>query len=299
MRSKLKFDILGSQQDFTEVLYRLQKDKTGFQQLAAILKSVAGINMLLNDKNLSLMAGRLISIMRKYNLGSYAEYVPYLNSKNQEMLTEFISQMTTNTTEFFRENDHFEVLRNKLPDIVKRMKDRGDRDLRVWCAACSSGQEAYTLGIVISQSLPEFDLRKLKLLATDIDFEILQKAMAGVYSNTELKGVSLALRQKYFSSVGVGRDGDKCYQVIPELRDQIQFASFNLITSEYPFKHDFDVIFCRNVFIYFDKATQQMIIERFIKHLRPGGLLFLGHSESGMVKSDRMKTVSYAVYQKS
>jgi chemotaxis protein methyltransferase CheR len=296
MGSKLGLDILASQQDFTEILYRLQKDKQGFSQLASILKSVAGISMLLNDKNLSLMAGRLISIMRKYNFTSYAEYLPHLNRNNHEMLTEFISQMTTNTTEFFRENDHFEFLKQKLPDIMG--KNRTERELRIWCAACSSGQEAYTLAMVVAQALPDFDIRRLKLLATDIDFEILQKAMAGVYNTPDLKGVPLALRQKYFNQVGVGRDGEKCYQINTTLQNQIQFASFNLVTSEYPFKHSFDIVFCRNVFIYFDKPTQTTIIDRFIKHLKPGGLLFLGHSESGMVKSDKMKTISYAVYQK-
>ncbi len=297
MSIKLNFNYDGAERDFAEVLQRLQKDTHGFTQLAEILKSVAGINMQLNDKNLSLMAGRLISIMRKYQLGSYSEYIPYLNKKNIEMLTEFISQMTTNTTEFFRENDHFELLKTKLPEIIRK-REKSEKELRVWCAACSSGQEAYTIAMSIAQSLPDFDFGKLKLLATDIDFEILQKAMEGVYSSKEIQGVPVAYRQKYFSPAVDGKSDEKMYKINPMLRNQVQFASFNLITAEYPFKHQFDIIFCRNVFIYFDKETQMSIIDKFIKHLKPGGLLFLGHSESGMVRSDKMKTVSYAVYEK-
>lgn len=292
-----KLNLNQAQDDFINVLYALQKDTAGFTQLSAMLKNLAGINLPLNEKNLSLMAGRLIAIMRKYDMRSYQEYIKMLSGNDPEIVCEFISRLTTNTTEFFREDNHFNLLRTYLGPMMSKKTGPDKNEIRVWCAACSSGQEAYTIVINILESMPARDPWRVKMLATDIDLEILEKAMKGVYTIEEIKGVPAMYKTRYFTPISSAKN-ERNYRISKEARDLIQFASFNLITPEYPFKHPFDVIFCRNVFIYFDKDTQAQIINRLAQALRKGGYLFLGHSESGMVKSPLMKTVSHAVYQR-
>jgi chemotaxis protein methyltransferase CheR len=224
-----------------------------------------------------------------------------LSRGSSEHLTEFICALTTNTTHFFRESVHFDFLKNRLPELAEAKRKQHKHELRVWCSASSTGQEVYTLMMVIQSFLndanPAFKTWDLKFLATDIDPEVLERASSGTYQETELSGVPDPLKQQFFRAVRTGVQ--KAYQVQSEYRSKIRFAQFNLLTERYPFQFPFDIIFCRNVLIYFDRPTAEKVIEKLAGALAPGGLLFLGHSETGMMRSKVMKTLASGVYQKA
>lgn len=276
------------------VMEVLQQDIDGFNEIADILKNLTGIHLIQNEKNLFLMAGRLNKVFRKLQITSYAEYIELLKSGQQEYITELVSAMTTNTTEFFREADHFDLLKSVVKEILSRKGS--DNELRVWCSASSTGQEPYTIAMVLEEarsSLPPF---KLKLLATDIDTDVLQKASNGIYSQREMESVPQLYRQKYFNSLSGDQQG--LYQANAGLRNSIRFAQFNLLTEAYPFKFPFDIIFCRNVLIYFDRPTSSAIISKFAGALGKDSYLFLGHAETGTMQNPNLKSAGAALYQR-
>lgn len=277
------------------VMETLQQDINGFSEVAEILKNLTGIHLIQNEKNLFLMAGRLNKVFRKLQITSYAEYIELLKSGKQEYLTELVSAMTTNTTEFFREADHFDLLKMVAREILLRKGH--DNELRVWCSASSTGQEPYTIAMVLEEarsSLPPF---KLKLLATDIDNDVLQRASNGVYTQREIESVPPLYRQKYFNSQP-DDDQQTLYQANADLRSSIRFAQFNLLTDTYPFKFPFDIIFCRNVLIYFDRPTSAGIISKFAGALGKDSYLFLGHAETGTMQNPNLKSAGPALYQR-
>lgn len=276
------------------VLRAIKEDKEGFSLLSSLLKQLIGINLLLNDKNLALMAGRLNPLLRKHGIGTYAEYHGLLSGHNPALLQEFVTAMTTNTTEFFREFAHFSALRSLVPKILARK--RGNRELRVWCAAASTGQEPYSIAITLREVMEEVGPFDLRMLGTDIDTEVLEKAAQGIYSESEMAGVSPLFRQKYFSKL-TSEPGNQ-FEVRHELRNSIRFAQFNLIQETYPFKYPFDVVFCRNVLIYFDRATGESVVEKLVRSLSIESYLFLGHSETGVMRLRNVENVSNAVYQR-
>lgn len=296
--------------DSQTLLHELQSDNRGFEQLAGVLKSMTGINLPLNSKNLSLMASRLNPILRDRGLSDYREFFQLISGNNKKAIDEFIEAMTTNTTYFFREPQHFDLL-TKL--VAARLKEdpyygRGSDEIRMWCSASSTGQEPYTILMTLletfsksigPQLLPQYSTIpdiNLKFLATDIDREVLTKASMGKYSDKEIEGISEPLLQKYFTSQSVL--DESFFIVKKELRNLIKFAQFNLLDEPYPFKYPFDYIFCRNVLIYFDAETTRKVVDRLALALRPGGILFLGHSESGMVRCRHLKTIGSAAYQR-
>lgn len=276
------------------VMETLQQDVNGFNESAEILKNLTGIHLIQNEKNLFLMAGRLNKVFRKLQITSYAEYIELLKSGKQEYITEFVSAMTTNTTEFFREADHFDLLKTVAKDILARKGP--NNELRVWCSASSTGQEAYTIAMVLEEarsSLPPF---KLKLLATDVDNDVLQRASNGVYTQREIDSVPSHYQKKYFHSQP--DDQQMLYQIDADLRNSIRFAQFNLLTETYPFKFPFDIIFCRNVLIYFDRPTSAGIISKFAGALGKDSYLFLGHAETGTMQNANLKSAGPALYQR-
>ncbi|MEK6772386.1 MAG: CheR family methyltransferase [Bdellovibrionota bacterium] len=275
---------------------KLQKDEGGFIKLAEILKSNAGINMVLNDKNLTLMASRLNSVLKQHQLPGYKEYIKLIESGDPKYFTEFIVSLTTNTTQFFREPTHFSFLETKLPEILAQKKQQKNNNLRVWCSASSTGQEVYTLLMVLDNYLQNLSGCSIKFLATDIDHEVLERASDAIYRESEIGGIPKEYLKKYFHS-SEDEKGIK-FQLKSNYRDMIRFATFNLLTESYPFQYPFDIIFCRNVLIYFDRATCEAVIEKLAKSLSVGGILFLGHSETGMMKTKLLKTISNGVYIK-
>lgn len=276
------------------VMEDLQKDVQGFRVIAEILKSQTGIQLIENEKNLFLMAGRLNKVLRKLEISEYQEYIVLLKSGNPEYLGELVSAMTTNTTQFFREDEHFDLLKTVVKDILARKG--ADKDLRIWVSASSTGQEAYTIAMVLEEeraSLPQFNL---KLLSTDIDVEVLKKASQGIYSQAEINSAPPHFRQKYFQTLP--NTEPQMFQVSSRLRDSVRFAQMNLLADTYPFKFPFDIIFCRNVLIYFDRPTSEVIISKFAKALNKDAYLFLGHSETGMMKNVSFKPAGGALYQR-
>lgn len=274
----------------------LISDKTGFEKLAVIVQELTGISLPNNEKNRTLMAGRVHSLLGKYNFQNYGEMAHALKGNNKSLQEAFISCLTTNTTHFFRENAHYEVLTEYLQERMK-VREFTTQSFRVWCSACSSGQEAYSMLFTILNNGFQLDRQRLEFLATDIDLEILKKASAGSYSPEELKTVPSDMKQNYFQETKSNLSLQP-FKVLPEFRKMVNFARFNLISDKPSFKEKFDVIFCRNVLIYFEKDVSTAVIDMLITQLKPGGLLFLGHVETGLLKNKSVKAISHAVYKK-
>jgi chemotaxis protein methyltransferase CheR len=213
------------------------------------------------------------------NLTSFSEYCDYLfgHQGQKEEIVHFLDVVTTNKTDFFREPDHFEYLTQKaLPELVAR--NGRERQVVVWSAGCSTGEEPYTLAIVMNEfglTHPGFQFR---ILATDISTTVLKKATLGIYSEEVVRPVAPDLRRKYFMR---SRDrNSNLLRVVPELRQLIEFRRLNFKDADYEMTERVDMIFCRNVIIYFDRATQEQILQKLTHFLLPNGYCFVGHSET-------------------
>ncbi len=275
-----------------DLFQELQNDQEGFIKISEILKDLAGINLPLNEKNLSLVASRLSGVIKACGATSYNEYINALNSLGFEAIQEFISQLTTNTTHFFRENVHFSFLSEILPKIAAKKKADRKSSINIWCAASSTGQEAYSLAMTVLEAIPTRPILDIQILGSDIDLSVLGKAEEGVYSENEMQGVSEILKSKYFDYDHKTNQ----YQVKTFLKEIVKFAEFNLTAESYPFRDHFDIVFCRNVLIYFERDLCHKVVNKLTNSIQPSGYLFLGHSESGAARSERLKSVSNSVY---
>lgn len=243
-------------------------------EIAAMIYSDAGIY--LNETKASLVYSRLSKHIRKLGLKSFRDYcnlvaAPEGAAERREML----SYLTTNFTRFFRENHHFEHMRDQvLPELFARAKAGGR--VRIWSAACSDGQEPYSIALTVLSQLPNAADYDFKILATDIDPKILAIAREGAYDANALETVSPEMRRQWFREVEAG--GRRKWRVDDRVKRLITFNELNLMT-DWPFKGKFDIIFCRNVVIYFDEPTQMRIWTRFADLLPTGGHLYIGHSE--------------------
>lgn len=245
-----------------------------FKKIAEILHSHAGIA--LAEGKAALVYSRLAKRLRSLGLRSFREYCALVeDAKGVDERQAMMAALTTNVTRYFREPHHFDHLRDVvMPKLVDRAR-RGGR-VRLWSAACSNGQEPYSMAITVLAALPEATRLDVKILATDIDPNMIAEGKAGVYREDAVEPVPLDLRRKWFKKVPVGNDVR--WGVADELRELVSFRELNLI-GDWPMKGKFDVIFCRNVVIYFDEPTQERIWSRFAPMLEPGGTLYIGHSE--------------------
>ncbi len=235
-----------------------------------------GIN--LTEQKRPLMAGRLQSVLQKLRLTSFKAYYDYLlQEPGGEGLTTLVNRISTNHTFFYREPAHFEFLQQEvLPKHMESAKRTGNKKLRIWCAGCSSGEEPYTLSMVLREYLRgELDSWDIGILATDISGRVLQIAQHGIYTEDSLSHLPKPYRQRYFKRTEAGS-----WAVVDSIKGMVVFRKFNLMRRTFPFNGKFDVIFCRNVMIYFDKATRSALVERFYKCTERGGYLFVGHSET-------------------
>ncbi len=243
-------------------------------EIAAMIYSDAGIS--LNESKASLVYSRLSKHIRNLGLSGFRAYCSLVASpEGAQERREMLSHLTTNFTRFFRENHHFEHLRDEvLPGLIARAKAGGR--VRIWSAASSDGQEPYSIALTVFQAFPNVLDYDFKILATDIDPKILAIARQGAYDEQALETVSPAMRKQWFKEVEIA--GRRKFQVDDRLKRLITYNELNLM-AQWPFKGKFDVIFCRNVVIYFDEPTQQRIWSRFAGLLPEGGHLYIGHSE--------------------
>ncbi|MEQ8273038.1 MAG: protein-glutamate O-methyltransferase CheR [Deltaproteobacteria bacterium] len=262
-----------------------------FDWIRTTIKSKTGIN--LGEEKRDLVYNRLARRVRGYGLADFSAYIDYVTKNPAEEMESLINAITTNVTAFYREPHHFEQLTRFIRTIPAN--HRGGRKLRVWSAGCSSGMEPYTIAITIQEATRGQKGWDAKILATDLDTEILRKAAAGEYRDNAVKDVDKPLRSRYFVDGKAANQGRS--KVTPELRNLITFKRLNLM-SQWPMKHPFDVIFCRNVMIYFDKPTQASLLERFVDRLAVGGLLCIGHSESIPPSMDRLESLGKTAFRK-
>jgi len=245
------------------------------------------------NKKKHLVEGRLNKLLSEAGFNSFSTYYNYLlNDKSGNVIKAVIDRISTNHTFFMRENKHFSYFKDQvLPHLKATVKNK---DLRIWSAGCSSGEEAYTLAMIMADYFVEdktvWDKR---MLATDISNRALEKAKAGMYGTDEMNSLPGSWILSYFNKV----DTEK-YQVNDKLKRDIIFRRFNLMDKEFPFKKKFHVIFCRNVMIYFDDATKKDLVKRFYDCTEPGGYLFIGHSEALNRSETQYKYVMPAVYRK-
>ncbi len=274
--------------DLSEKEYRL---------LADFIYEKSGID--LGDSKQQLVKTRLQKRIRKLGLESFKEYYDYvIKQKSGDELTELLDAISTNYTFFFRERDHFDFLSKKgIDQIIQKKQKNGSRKLRVWCAAASTGEEPYTILITLMEKIKNLGGWDFKMLATDISTKVLKKCQVGVYQKKQLEELSPLLRDKYFDAVV--EDNEKKYMIKEEVKSLISFRRFNLITSKFPFKGKFDIIFCRNVMIYFDRPTQESLNLKMLNAMEPQGFYFIAHSEtlSGPAKS-LVKPLGSAYFQK-
>lgn len=247
--------------------------KNDLYLISDIIKNEAGI--VLSDSKASLVYSRLAKRIRKLGMEKFSDYCSYIKTKEgEEERKEMLAALTTNVTSFFREPHHFDHLRNiALPDLIKTAKSGGR--VRIWSAACSSGQEAYSIGLTLLSMMPDANNYDIRVLATDIDKNILAKASDGTYEKTLISSVPINLRSKGFKAA---RDQTDIFRVSEELRKLISFRQLNLI-GDWPMKGKFNAIFCRNVVIYFDGKTQEALWPRLAAKLDNNGVLYVGHSE--------------------
>jgi len=259
-----------------------------FKKIGRIVYEVSGIS--LRDGKEALVRARLMKRVRALGMSSIDDYMKFIESgEGSRELGCMIDVMTTNKTSFFREKEHFNFLQETvLPEIKGRR-------MRFWSAACSSGEEAFTLAIVLRENLVDIDSRDCLILATDISTRMLQKAGQAFYSKETLREVPPSMMQKYFTKTRQG--SVPAYHAKDNLRSMVRVARLNLM-DKWPMKGPFNVIFCRNVMIYFDRSTQQKLINRFYDLLGPGGYLFVGHSEGLSAISHKFRYVRPATYMK-
>lgn len=248
-----------------------------FARLSAFIERQCGIRMPLAKK--TLLESRLRARVLELGMAGFPEYCDYvLGGHSEEELVHMVDKVTTNKTDFFREPQHFEVLvRRVLPALAEQHGVGGRRELRVWSAGCSTGEEPYTLAIVLSEVNANGPKLRFQVLATDLSTRVLRHARAALYQDAQVEPIPLPLRRKYLlRSV----TDPNIVRVAPKLRALVQFRRLNLLDRDYGMRPPADVIFCRNVFIYFERTTQHDILCRFGQSLAPGGFLFLGHSET-------------------
>lgn len=262
-----------------------------FNYLRKLSNEHSGIQV--PDERFDMFYSRLSKRVRKLGLIDFKEYCQYLKDYPEQEFTEFINSITTNLTAFFREIHHFEYLRDVvIPEVMKRNKNT--KQIRVWSAGCSTGEEPYTLAMTLLDNVPsDWDI---KILATDLDTNVLQTAMDGVYSDERVTDLSEDVLKRWFMRGKSSQGG--LVKVKPALQKIIQFKKLNLM-QDWPMKCQFDFIFCRNVLIYFDRETKALLAKKYAKMLASRSWLFIGHSESLNQLSNEFDLVATTTYRKN
>ena len=264
-----------------------------FRALRDLVKEMTGIS--LAETKRELVYGRVSRRLRSLGLKSFAEYRRLIETPNAPELVEFCNALTTNLTSFFRESHHFDYLRDEFL-AGRAASAQGPRRIRIWSSACSSGEEPYSIAMTICETLKDWQRWDIKILATDLDTNILAMAQRGVYKMDRTKGLDPQRLARFFHKKS--EDGAPVFEVTPELKSLITFKQINLM-NELPMSGPLDVIFCRNVVIYFDKDTQRGLFARMSRLQREEDLLFLGHSENLFNVSSDYTLIGKTIYRRN
>lgn len=261
-----------------------------FRELADIVYEKSGIT--LGDHKKDMVYGRLARRLRELQLQTFSHYIDYVrNDQTSSEVEQLINAVTTNLTRFFREKHHFDhVQHTVIPELIKRKASQ----IRFWSAACASGPEPYSLAMASNHTMTNNSLIDFKILATDLDTTQLKTARSGIYNNEILKDIPEAFRKEYTKPC---KDKAGHFKIRKCIRSLISFNQMNLM-KEWPMKGTFDVIFCRNVLIYFNAKDKAWIISRLIEKLKPGGYLYMGHAESILNPPTEIKSVGTTTYQR-
>jgi chemotaxis protein methyltransferase CheR len=264
-----------------------------FEKISRFVYDLCGIN--LHEGKKELVKARLGKRLREGRFKSFSDYYHYVTTpEGSDELIAMIDSLSTNLTTFFREEVHFRKLQEIVAEVIKKSRKGCIPKLRIWSAGCSTGEEPYSIAMSLREMYGDNEIA-IKILATDISTRVLNTAIHGIYPEGKVGNVSSALLKKYFQ-VGQ-RSWDGHYRVKKELKDMIDFMRFNLM-EELPHYEPFDVIFCRNVMIYFDKTTQCTMVNKFFECLKDGGYLFVGRSESLTGLNHQFKYTEPSVYRK-
>lgn len=265
-----------------------------FRQISELVYTRAGIN--LHNGKKQLVQARLGKIIRKEGYDGFQQYFDTIaEDSSGNRLVQLLDTLSTNHTYFFRESDHLDWLADKiLPEVRDLEEVKAANEIRIWSAGCSSGEEPYSIAIHLLET-GALENARLKMLATDLSTKVIRIANQGVYKSEKLKSVSGYILQRYFDRRD--RDGERLYKVKAEINKLITYRKLNLL-EPFPFKKQFEVVFCRNVMIYFDKPTQQRVVDKIYKVIRPGGYFVVGHSESLSGISHSFKYVAPTIYKK-
>ena len=265
-----------------------------YRQISGLVYSKFGIN--LGEQKKSLIAGRLNKVLHQNGFETFEQYYNYLVAdQSGKALTTLIDHISTNHTFFYRENDHFEyLLSTALPEITAQLRVQKRNDLRIWCAGCSTGEEPYTLAMMVKEHLGNGIANwDVGILATDISSRALDIATEGIYTTENISHLPAALKYSYFQ-----KHGDGNWKAKSQLVEMITFRRLNLMRDAYPFRGKFQVIFCRNVMIYFDRPTRDKLLDKFSRYFEPKGYLFIGHSESLGQGNGLFDFINPAIYRK-
>jgi len=264
-------------------------------RLRNLIHAQAGIRLGPDKK--TMLELRIRPRLRSLALNSYREYCDYVFSVQgqRDEMVHLLDAVSTNKTDFFREPAHFEYLIGKaLPEILK--DNRCGRPVSVWSAGCSSGEEPYTLSMVLSEYVREHSDFRFKVLATDLCTEVLAKARLAIYDNGAVQPVPIELRCRYF--LRSREQGSNRWRIAPEIRNLVEFRHLNFMDPDFGAMETVEIIFCRNVIIYFDRSTQEQLLQKLAKQLVPGGYIFLGHSETLHGLDAPLAPMGPAVYRK-
>ena len=266
-----------------------------FEKFAVFIYGLCGIQLSISKK--TMLTSRLVSRLRALSMDSFDDYYEYVTSAAGRVeQVDMIDAVSTNKTDFFREDDHFSFLTDFILSLRAKDKAGDGNPFHIWSAGCSSGEEPYTMGMVLSEYArvhPRFDF---KIVATDISTRILDRARAGIYKDSKVAAIPKNLVRRYLLKGGGSNTGQ--HRIVPELQDKIDFKRVNFIDERFSLTTSFDVIFCRNVIIYFDRKTQNDLFKKFYHHLKSGGYFFLGHSEMMSEMVPGFEKIEPTVYRK-
>lgn len=278
---------------FKSVNVKLLMTDADFVRICEWVKGYTGIK--LSDTKRPMVISRLGRRLRNLGFESFKKYLDYVEAEDGEELVHFKNAITTNLTAFFREPHHFEFLKDTVvPDIRDGHAGYNRKDICIWSAGCSTGEEAYSIAITLAKALPNLLGWDIRILATDIDTAVLQHGKDAIYDISRIEKVDEKLVKGAFRKQ---KEDKSLVRVADHIRNMVVFNHLNLMSANWPMKSKFDVIFCRNVMIYFDKETQNILVNRFCDLLNESGYLIVGHSETLFGLTEKLRLVGKNVYQ--